>query len=51
MAYVLVQHLHPEHDSILTEILAGVTELPVNEITDDIHLAPNNVYVIPQNNH
>jgi two-component system CheB/CheR fusion protein len=49
MAYVLVQHLDPTHDSILPEILAKVTTIPVNEITNDIHLAPNNIYVIPQN--
>ncbi|MEO8760501.1 MAG: chemotaxis protein CheB, partial [Bacteroidia bacterium] len=49
MAYVLVQHLDPTHESILPEILAKVTTIPVNEITDDIHLAPNNIYVIPQN--
>jgi two-component system CheB/CheR fusion protein len=49
MAYVLVQHLHPTHDSILTEILSKSTTIPVLEITDDIHLAPNHVYVIPEN--
>ncbi|MBA2613589.1 MAG: histidine kinase, partial [Bacteroidetes bacterium] len=49
MAYVLVQHLDPSHESILPEILAKVTNIPVNEITDDIHLAPNHIYVIPQN--
>ncbi len=49
MAFVLVQHLHPSHDSILTEILTRCTKVPVVEITDDIHLAPNHVYVIPEN--
>jgi len=49
MAYVLVQHLDPNHDSILPEILSRFTSLPVMEITDDIHLAPNHVYVIPEN--
>jgi len=49
MAYVVVQHLHPEHDSILTELLARVAKIPINEITDEIHLAPNNIYVIPEN--
>ncbi len=49
MAYVLVQHLDPTHESILPEILAKVTEIPVLEITDDIHLAPNHIYVIPEN--
>ncbi|KUJ62391.1 hypothetical protein AR687_08000 [Flavobacteriaceae bacterium CRH] len=49
MAFVIVQHLHPMHDSMLTEILSGVAKIPINEITDDIHLAPNNIYVIPEN--
>ncbi|KVV14798.1 CheR family methyltransferase [Flavobacterium sp. TAB 87] len=49
MAYVFVQHLHPQHDSMLTELLSRVAKIPINEITDDIHLAPNNIYVIPEN--
>jgi two-component system CheB/CheR fusion protein len=49
MAYVIVQHLHPLHDSMLTELLSRVAKIPVNEITDDIHLAPNTIYVIPEN--
>ena len=49
MAYVLVQHLDPSHESILPEILQRVTKIPVFEITDDIHLAPDHIYVIPSN--
>jgi PAS domain S-box-containing protein len=49
MAYVLVQHLDPTHESILPEILSRVTKIPVHEITDDIHLAPDHIYVIPEN--
>lgn len=49
MAYVLVQHLDPSHDSILPEILQRVTTIPVHEITNDIHLAPNHIYIIPEN--
>ena len=49
MAYVIVQHLHPLHNSMLTELLSRVAKIPINEITDDIHLAPNNIYVIPEN--
>ncbi|WP_291287460.1 CheR family methyltransferase [Flavobacterium sp.] len=49
MAYVFVQHLHPMHDSMLTELLSRVAKIPINEITDDIHLAPNHIYVIPEN--
>ncbi|MGO4771227.1 CheR family methyltransferase [Flavobacterium sp. W22_SRS_FK3] len=49
MAYVIVQHLHPLHNSILTELLSRVARIPIIEITDDIHLAPNTIYVIPEN--
>jgi two-component system CheB/CheR fusion protein len=49
MAFVLVQHLDPNHESLLPEILSKITTIPVNEVTDDIHLAPNNIYVIPEN--
>jgi len=49
MAYVLVQHLDPTHESILPEILQRVTKIPVHEITDDIHLAPDLIYIIPSN--
>jgi len=49
MAFVLVQHLDPKHESLLTEILRRSTSLPVYEVTDEINLAPDNVYVIPSN--
>ena len=49
MAYVLVQHLHPEHESFLTEILQRVTKIPVIEISDDIKVEPNHIYIIPSN--
>lgn len=49
MAYILVQHLSPSHDSILPEILARATTIPVIEITDESDLHPNHIYVIPEN--
>src|SRR6187551_48589 len=49
MAYVLVQHLDPSHESILPDLLSRTTRLPVHEITDDIHLAPDHIYIIPAN--
>ncbi len=47
MAFVLVQHLAAGHKSILTEILARVTHLPVVEVEDGISVRPNCVFVIP----
>jgi two-component system CheB/CheR fusion protein len=49
MAFVLVQHLDPEHESALTQVLARETSLPVNEVTDNLRVEPNHVYVIPPN--
>ena len=49
MAYVLVQHLHPGHESMLSEILQKVTKIPVLEITDDIKVKPDHIYIIPSN--
>jgi len=47
MAYVLVQHLHPSHESSLPEILQRITSIPVIEISDNVHVEPNHIYVIP----
>jgi two-component system, chemotaxis family, CheB/CheR fusion protein len=47
LAFVLVQHLDPAHESLLATLLARVTRLPVREIQDGIPVAPNEVYVAP----
>jgi two-component system CheB/CheR fusion protein len=49
MAYVLVQHLDPSHESALTELLAKATEMPVRQVTDATPVELNHVYVIPPN--
>lgn len=48
MAFVLVQHLDPEHESALTQILSRSTALPVREIQDNETVEANHVYVIPR---
>jgi two-component system CheB/CheR fusion protein len=47
MAYVFVQHLDPNHESILTTLLSQVTPMVVTEVNSDIIVEPNRVYVIP----
>ena len=47
MAFVLVQHLAPTHPSALAEILSRATTMPVAEVTDELHVEPNRVYVMP----
>ena len=49
MAYVLVQHLDPTHESTLASLLAGVTSMPVHEIGEITLVEPNHVYVIRPN--
>ena len=49
MAFVLVQHLDPQHTSLLAEILAPMSRLPVETVHDGIEVQPDRVYVIPPN--
>lgn len=46
-AFVVVQHLSPNHRSMMTEILQRQTTLPVREVQDRTLLEPANVYVLP----
>jgi len=49
MAYVIIQHLAPDHESILPELLERKTTMPVHQVVDDMQVTANNVYVIPPN--
>jgi two-component system, chemotaxis family, CheB/CheR fusion protein len=49
MAFVLIQHLDPKHESLLSALLAKKSTMPVVEVTKGMHLEPNHVYVIPPN--
>ena len=49
MAFIYVQHLSPDHKSMLTEILTKKTSMIVQEIDDMDKIKPNNVFVIPYN--
>ena len=49
MAFVVVQHLDPHHESILHKLLSKTTEMPVIQVEDGMVLEPNHVYVIPPN--
>jgi two-component system, chemotaxis family, CheB/CheR fusion protein len=49
MAFVIVQHLDPTHESRLTEILSHATTMAVFEVKDGICVEPNHVYIIPPN--
>jgi two-component system CheB/CheR fusion protein len=47
MAFVFVMHLAPEHKSLLAELLARLTKMPVREIKNGMPIEVNNVYVKP----
>ena len=47
MAYIVLQHLAPTHESILTEILARGTSLKVVTVEDGTTVVPNTIYVAP----
>ncbi len=49
MAFVLVQHLAPDHESLLTELLQRTTRMKVVEVTDGMVVQVNCVYIIPPN--
>ncbi|HTA40828.1 MAG TPA: chemotaxis protein CheB [Bryobacteraceae bacterium] len=49
MAFVLIQHLEPKHQSVLTALLSRATTMPIAEITQGMRVEPNHVYVIPAN--
>jgi len=46
MAFVVIQHLAPEHQSLMAEILGRCTSMPVSQIQDGTSVQPNHVYVI-----
>jgi two-component system, chemotaxis family, CheB/CheR fusion protein len=49
MAFIYVQHLSPDHKSMLPDILSKLTGMMVQEIDDMDKIKPNNVFVIPYN--
>jgi len=49
MAYVFVQHLDPSHSSLLPELLARVTKMPLCAAQDQMRVEPDHVYIIPSN--
>ncbi len=49
MAFIYVQHLSPDHKSMLTNLLSKTTQMQVQDVDDMEKLVPNNVYVIPYN--
>jgi two-component system CheB/CheR fusion protein len=49
MAYIYVQHLSPDHKSMLADLLSKTTKMKVQDVEDMDKMQPNNVYIIPYN--
>jgi two-component system CheB/CheR fusion protein len=47
MAFILVQHLDPTHESMLVGLLSEHTKMTVVQAADGMRLAPDHLYVIP----
>src|SRR5579872_6832833 len=47
LAFVLVQHLGPRHESTLADILSKAAAIPVQQVTEGMRIERDHVYVIP----
>jgi PAS domain S-box-containing protein len=51
IAYVVILHLSPDHDSQLAHVLQTVAHIPVTQVTEKVAIAPNHIYVVSPNQH
>src|SRR6266481_692405 len=49
MAFVYMQHLDPSHESMLAPILSRATSMRVEEVTNNMRIGPNRLYIVPPN--
>ncbi|MGN7612087.1 chemotaxis protein CheB [Magnetococcales bacterium HHB-1] len=49
MSYVVMQHMAPQYRSMMVELLARETKLPVVEIKDRTSMEPGTIYITPPN--
>ena len=47
MAYVVILHMSPEHESHLAQILQVASPIPVTQVRERVKVNPNHVYVVP----
>lgn len=47
MAFIFVQHLSPDHKSMLTPLLAKITSMEVREVENKVQITPDTFYIIP----
>jgi PAS domain S-box-containing protein len=51
IAYVVILHISPDHDSQLAGVLQQHCKLPVAQVTEKVRVQPDHVYVVPPNQH
>jgi PAS domain S-box-containing protein len=51
VAYVVILHLSPDHDSQLAQVVQAATSLPVTRVAEKVALAPGHIYVVSPNQH
>src|SRR3954467_4721108 len=51
IAYVVILHLSPDHDSQLAQVLQAATPIPVEKVTEKVKVQPDHIYVVPPNQH
>ena len=49
MAFIVIQHLAPQHESVLPQLLARTSKVKVVTAADGMKLEPNHAYVVPPN--
>lgn len=49
MAFVLIQHLDPTHESLMVDLLSRHTDMDVVQVEDRMEVKQNHVYMIPPN--
>src|SRR5687767_10852923 len=47
MAFVVVQHLSPDFKSMMSELLARHTQIPIFPVEDGMQVMPDRIYLIP----
>lgn len=47
LAYVIIQHLSPDHPSMMDQLLASHASIPVSQIEDGARIEANRIYVLP----
>jgi len=49
MAFVIIQHLDPNHTGVMPELLQRISGLQVSQAKDKLGVEPDHIYVIPPN--